>query len=318
MSQVQLILGTMMCGARADTAESRRMLDRFTGAGWKAIDTAYVYSAGASEKIIGEWLTEAKIEGLSIATKAHPRVTGALDAATVKKELETSLQRLQVQSVDLFYLHEPDLHHSVEGALEMCAQLYEEGRFNRLGLSNFPAWLVEKVYYVCDAHGWPKPQVYQGMYNAITRAAEPELFPALRDLGIKFYAYNPLAGGLLTGRYSSFENKPESGRFAAMPFYLDRFWKESAFKALDQVARECREHNLPMAETALRWMLHHSQLSAMVGDGVIIGASTVDQLSANLKSAQGGPLPEPIVKAYETAWETAKCECPSYFRFYSQ
>ena len=160
MAQVELILGTMMFGARAHAAESGRMLDQFIKDGWNEIDTAYVYSDGASETIIGEWLKEARAADLSIATKAHPRVTGALDAATVRKELETSLQRLQVQSVDLFYLHQPDLNHPVEDPLEMCARLYEEGKFKRLGLSNFPAWMVEKVYYLCDAHGWPKPQVY--------------------------------------------------------------------------------------------------------------------------------------------------------------
>ena len=318
MAQVDLILGTMMFGARADEAESRQMLAEFTGAGWTSLDTAYVYSDGASEGIIGRWTAEKAPAELRIATKAHPRATGILDGATVRKELETSLQRLQTDSVDLFYLHQPDLHHPVEDPLEMCAQLYAEGKFRRLGLSNYPAWLVEKVWYLCEKHDWPRPQVYQGMYNGITRSAEPELFPALRDLGMQFYAYNPLAGGLLTGKYNNFNQKPADGRFAAMPFYLDRFWKQSAFRALEDLERVCLEHNISMAHAALRWIVHHSRLSAEAGDGVILGASTTEQLLENLKGSQAGPLPQPVVQAYERAWETAKCECPAYFRFYSK
>ena len=318
MAQVELILGTMMCGARADESESRRMLAEFTAAGWTSLDTAYVYNDGASETIIGAWTADNALADVSIATKAHPRVTGILDAATVRKELETSLERLRLDSVDLFYLHQPDLHHPVEDPLEMCAELYEEGKFKRLGLSNYPAWLVEKVWYLCEKHGWPRPQVYQGMYNGITRAAEPELFPALRDLGMQFYAYNPLAGGLLTGKYNNYNKKPEAGRFAAMPFYLDRFWKESAFKALQELEKVCFEHKISMAHSALRWIVHHSALSAAAGDGVILGASSTDQLLDNLTGAQAGPLPQPVVDAYQRAWEKARCECPAYFRFYSK
>src|SRR6056297_312699 len=318
MEGVELILGTMMFGARADAEESRQMLTHFTTSGWTSLDTAAVYSDGLSVQLIGEWLAGTTVPGVSIATKVHPRTTGRLDAASVRKVFEASLQRLQTQSVDLLYLHAPDLHHPVEDALRMCAELYQKGMFKRLGLSNYPAWLVEKAYYLCERNDWPRPQVYQGMYNAITRAVEPELFPALRDLGMQFYAYNPLAGGLLTGKYNNYNKKPEAGRFAAMPFYLDRFWKESAFKALQALEKVCFEHKISMVHSALRWIVHHSALSAAAGDGVILGASSTDQLLDNLTGAQAGPLPQPVVDAYQRAWETARCECPAYFRFYSK
>ncbi len=317
MTQVKLIFGTMTFGAQADPEESRKMLQLFLESGFSTLDTAYVYSDGASEKIIGEWTSGPEKPVVHIATKAHPRVTGKLDSQTVRKEIETSLQRLKKTQVDLFYLHQPDLNHPVEDPLEECARLYEEGKFRRLGLSNYPAWLVEKVYYVCEKHGWPLPEVYQGMYNAITRSAEPELFPALDDLGMEFYAYNPLAGGLLTGKYRSFNSTPDSGRFADMPFYLDRFWTRSAFEALEEVEGVCAGHTISMAHAALRWIVYHSQLSAEQGDGVILGARTTEQLKDNLSGAKAGPLPDPVVEALDKAWNTAKCECPSYFRFYS-
>ncbi|HKL18965.1 MAG TPA: aldo/keto reductase [Halalkalibaculum sp.] len=317
MERVELILGTMMLGARADAEESRKMLTQFSTEGWTKLDTAAVYNDGVSEQIIGEWLTRSPSSEVSIATKVHPRTTGRLDGPSVRKVFESSLKRLQVEKVDLLYLHAPDLLHPVEDALRMCAELYQEGRFRRLGLSNYPAWLVEKAYYLCERNDWPRPQVYQGMYNAITRAVEPELLPALRDLGMQFYVYNPLAGGLLAGKYNNFNKKPEAGRFASMPHYIDRFWKESAFKALEQLKEVCVEHKISMAHAALRWLLHHSELSAEAGDGVILGASTIDQLADNMNGAEAGPLPDAIVAAFQAAWDTARCECPDYFRFYS-
>jgi len=337
MRQIELILGTMMFGVRADAEESFRMMDSFTASGWTSLDTAHIYGDGASETIIGEWLRERnwpntepwkssehaqksaplRIAPVRIADKVHPRTTGRLDADSVRSSLEISLERLQLKSIDLLYLHAPDLHHPVEDALEMCARLHDEGKFQRLGVSNFPAWLLEKAWHLCEKHGWPRPEVYQGMYNAITRAVEPELFPALRDLGMSFYAYNPLAGGLLTGKYAAFDEKPDAGRFAELPFYADRYWKRSAFEALQELKAVCDDSGIPMAHAALRWLLHHSALSAEHGDGVILGASNTAQLQDNLTGAGEARLPESVVAAADAAWETARCECPGYFRFYS-
>jgi len=331
MREIELILGTMMFGVRADAEESCRMMDSFAASGWTSLDTAHVYGGGAAETIIGNWVQNhrphAEIQNpagknggsasVRIADKVHPRTTGRLDADSVRTSFEISLDRLKLESIDLFYLHAPDLHHPVEDALEMCARLYDEGKFKRLGVSNFPAWLLEKTWHLCEKHGWPHPEVYQGMYNAITRAVEPELFPALRDLGMSFYAYNPLAGGLLTGKYAAFENKPETGRFAELPFYADRYWKKSAFEALQELKAVCNASGISLVHAALRWLLHHSALSAEHGDGIIVGASSAAQLQDNLTGAGGGPLPESVAAAADAAWETARCECPGYFRFYS-
>ena len=130
----------------------------------------------------------------------------------LRLQLETSLKRLQLDKVKLFYLHAPDTATPLVDTLTGVKKLHEEGKFEELGLSNYPAWEVAHVYHLCDKMGMVKPTVYQGMYNGITRQVEMELFPCLRRLGMRFLAYNPLAGGLLTGKHR-FDADPDQGRF---------------------------------------------------------------------------------------------------------
>src|SRR5690606_26118365 len=105
---------------------------------------------------------------------------------------------------DIFYLHFPDHKTPLEETLKACQKLYEEGKFKELGLSNYSSWQVSEIYNMCKNNGWVLPTVYQGMYNVITRDVEKELFPCIRYYNMRFYSYNPLAGGLLTERYDSY------------------------------------------------------------------------------------------------------------------
>lgn len=110
------------------------------------------------------------------------------------------------------------LYAGIEDTLAEVNELYKEGKFKSLGLSNFQAWEVAHIYHTCKANGYVTPTVYQGMYNAITRDVEKELLPCLRKLGISFYAYNPLAGGILTGKHHGGE--PDAGRFKDNAMYI--------------------------------------------------------------------------------------------------
>jgi aflatoxin B1 aldehyde reductase len=150
------------------------------------------------------------------------------------------------------------------------------------------------------------------MYNSVTRDAEDELFPCLHSLGLRFYVFNPLAGGFLTGKYDDRTRTPESGRFKELPFYMDRYWKESYFKANEIIRTACERVGISMAEASLRWLNWHSFLSDDVGDAIIIGASTVNHLEQNLKACNEPELPEDVVQAYDKAWEIARPNCPSY------
>ncbi|XP_055473150.1 aflatoxin B1 aldehyde reductase member 2-like, partial [Psammomys obesus] len=143
------------------------------------------------------------------------------------------------------------------------------GKFVELGLSNYASWEVAEICTICKKNGWIMPTVYQGMYNATTRQVEKELLPCLRHFGLRFYAYSPLAGGLLTGKYK-YETKEEEqplSRFFGKKydnFYRDDYWKESYLKGIDLVKKSLKTtygtRAPSMTSAALRWMYHHSQL----------------------------------------------------------
>jgi aflatoxin B1 aldehyde reductase len=164
------------------------------------------------------------------------------------------------------------------------------------------------------------------MYNAITRDVEPELLKACRACNIRFYAYNPLAGGLLTGRYTSETENPSSGRFAASTgmgeMYRGRYFNKSYFEGLALIKSSCDKFKgegdgtkgLSMAEAPLRWLSWHSALRGGLNDGVIIGASKRSHLNDNLDALTKGPLPQSIVDAFDQAWAMCRMDCPKYFR----
>lgn len=152
------------------------------------------------------------------------------------------------------------------------------------------------------------------MYNAVTRGVEAELLPCLRHLGMSFYAYNPLAGGLLSGRYVGAAAVPGSGRFHEQANYVPRYWQRSYLTSMAGVQAACAAAGVSMTEAALRWLRHHGGLDAAAGDAVILGASTLEQLRANLAACRGGPLDPAVTAALDAAWETCRPDCPRYFR----
>jgi len=274
----------------------------------------------------------------------HTKVNSLIQKLTrdsVFKQCNDSLKALGVKCLDILYVHSPDISVDYEETFGALNELHKEGKFKELGLSAFAAWDVMRVSWLCKEKGWVRPTVYQGVYHALNRHAEAELLPALRTLGIRFYVYNPLAAGLLTGRYKSMKDAEtlKEGRFSA-EFDLNSkdpnatqksaiptgkvhlmlrgaLFKEQLFKSLDIIAEACAKEKIPMAEAALRWLSHHSALKGHLYDGILFGASSVEQLQQNLSSYQGGPLPSAVAAAFEDAWKVAKPEAESYFRGYS-
>lgn len=229
----------------------------------------------------------------------------------MREILRRSLTALGSDTVDLWYLHAPDRTTPIETTLKVVNELYKEGKFKRFGISNYMAWEVATICEICEKNGWKKPDVYQGIYNGIHRAVEPELLTCLRNYGIAFYIYNPLAGGFLTDRYHRDLTKVEPGsRFDPNRWqgkaYRGRFWNDTYFDGLGLIRTAAKSHGLTEAECALRWMTHHSQLKKENGDAVIIGASSAKQLEQNLVDLEKGRLPEEVVKAFDDAWEKVR------------
>lgn len=312
---MKIVLGTMNFGPQLDLEASREMVNGFLKTGNRELDTAYVYNGGATENILGEVLPELTDGSYEIATKVHPRITGKLDRETILMEFNESLRRMKHDSVDLLYFHFPDGKTPIQEALETVKELYELGKIKEFGLSNYPAWQVIDIAYKCDKIGCPRPTVYQGMYNALCRNVEPELFSAIRHLGMRFYAFNPLAGGMLTGKHQHFEDTPEPGRFARLESYRKRYWKQSYFEAVDEIRKACESENIPMAEAAYRWLVNHSLMDATKDDGILLGASRIEQMTQNMAAAQKNELPQSIIDAMDAAWEIAKPDSPAYFKF---
>ncbi|MBR1585438.1 MAG: aldo/keto reductase [Clostridia bacterium] len=316
MRQISLVLGAMTFGESVFAPDVEAFLRAFLHAGYTELDTAYVYNEGRCETLLGDAIRAVGRDRVKIATKIHPRVTGRLDGAAARMQLNASLTRLGVSQVDTLYLHFPDPVTPVEDVLSACQELHEQGKFRELGLSNFPAWLMAEAWYICDKHGWVKPTVYEGMYNPLTRGAEAELNRALDHFGLRYYAYNPLAGGLLTGRYGRFEDTPDDGRFTHRPNYQNRYWKKSYFEAVDALREACGRHAIPLADAVYRWMAFHSMLSGDRGDAIIVGASKLSHLTQNLAALGAGPLPQDLVAAFDEAWARCRADSPAYFTFY--
>jgi aflatoxin B1 aldehyde reductase len=312
---VKPILGTMTFGGQVSEADAARAVAIFLDQGYRDLDTAHVYNQGRTEEVVGAAVRGRDRASFSVASKVHPSVHGDLGPSSVRRQLETSLRRLGLDSIDLLYLHHPDLATPIETTLEACQALHREGKFAELGLSNYASWQVAVAWQVADRNGWLVPTIYQGMYNALTRDVERELFPCLRSLGLRFAAYNPLAGGLLTNRYRSVAETPAEGRFGIHKTeYRARYWKDRYFEALDPVRAACDAAGLEVADAALRWLLHHSRLEGARGDGLIIGGSSIEHVESNLEAWRGGALPEAVLAACEQAWEVARPVCPKYFR----
>ena len=312
---MKIVLGTMNFGPQLDTEASREMVSGFLQTGFRELDTAFVYNGGSTETILGKILPVLEDNSYEIATKVHPRITGKLDRETILMEFNESLRRMKRDSVDLLYFHFPDGKTPIDEALETVKELYDQGKIKELGLSNYPAWQVIDIAYKCDKIGCPRPTVYQGMYNALCRNVEPELFPAIRSLGMRFYAFNPLAGGMLTGKHKHFEDAPEPGRFARLESYRKRYWKQSYFDAVDAIKQACDAEGIPMAEAAYRWLCYHSMMDTALDDGILLGASRLEQMTQNMAAAQKGELPASILDAMDAAWEIAKPDSPAYFKF---
>ncbi len=312
---VNLILGTMTFGESVFAPEVGEFVNAFLDAGYNELDTAYVYNDGNCERLLGEVLPKTA-KPCKIAAKVNPRISGKLDADAAYMQVNESLKRLNLEKVDTVFLHFPDPATPVESVLGAMADLHAQGKFGELGLSNFPAWMVTDVSHLCDKHGWVKPTVYEGIYNPLTRKAETELNACLDYFGMRFYAYNPMCGGLLSGKYSSFTDAPSDGRFTHRPNYQGRYWKESFFKAVDIIKSSADKHGISSVEATYRWLAHHSMLNGERGDAIIIGASKLNHLLQNIKAAESGPLPEDVVDAFEQAWTITKGDSPEYFTLY--
>ncbi|CZR58186.1 related to aldehyde reductase [Phialocephala subalpina] len=330
-TKLKIVFGAMTIGkentlgARVFTKDgANALIDVFQKHGHNEIDTARVYGNGTTEEILAE--TDWEKRGIIMDTKLYPNKGSPMNPddqydhtpEDVRRGLMASLKALNTKKIDMFYLHGPDRKHPFEDTLREVNKLHQEGYFTRFGVSNYMSWEVAKICEICEKNGWIKPVAYQGIYHALQRSIEAELFPCLRHYGIALYAFQPLAGGFLTGRYTRNQEEFEPGsRFDPKKWqgtlHRGRYWNDSYFDALDIIKPVADKYSLNMAEVAMRWIEHHSFMKKEFDDAIIVGASSTKHLEENLVDLEKGPLPEDVVEALEKAWLKTKGVAPKYW-----
>ncbi|MCG7597569.1 aldo/keto reductase [Mycobacterium sp. PSTR-4-N] len=309
------VLGTMTFGDTVSAELAAEMLDVALAAGITHIDTANAYAAGLTEEILAG-LLRGRRDQVTVATKAgmpHPDAgdDAPLSARAVRASLDGSLRRLGIDRVDLFYLHQPDRRTPLRETLQTVADLVGEGKVGALGVSNYAAWQIAEINHLADEVGAPRPVVAQQVYNLLARRIEDEYAEFAATTGLVTMVYNPLGGGLLTGRHT-FDADPSEGRFGdsrLATMYRERYWNASIFEAISQLSTLAEKAGIPMSELALRWLV-----SKPASGPILLGASKVSHLEANIAAIAAGPLDDDLVAACDDVGAPLRGAMPNYNR----
>ena len=299
-----LCLGTMTFGDETPEADAHEQLDVFVEQGGTLVDTADVYSAGVSEHIVGRWLATRPAEvrdRVVLATKGRfamgdePNALGT-SRRHLRRALDGSLRRLGVEHVDLYQLHAWDPHTPLEETLRFLDDAVRAGKIGYAGLSNFTGWQVQKAVDLAEHRGLAVPVTLQPSYSLLVRDVELEIVPACEHNGLGLLPWSPLAGGWLSGKYTREQRPTGATRLGDDPERgieaYDRVGgRQRTWDVLEVVQGVAEEHEAPMAQVALAWLLSRPAVSS-----VILGARTTDQLRTNLGAADLALTPEQLAR----------------------
>ncbi|KAL8783870.1 MAG: hypothetical protein Q9195_009262 [Heterodermia aff. obscurata] len=323
----RLIFGTATFGMDAtdfqDADSVQNLLKVLRDIGIDYLDTAARYPPrrpGRSEELIGE--NRELSSGFKLDTKVYMNTqtngSGDLRDKAVEESMQSSLQRLKRSQVNVLYAHRADPSTPLEEQITAFNRQIEQGRCAEWAVSNVPPAMLEQMLRICEERGLRKPSCFQGEYNVITRGMETRLMPILSAHGMRYNAFStrlvshilveltrlmrPLAAGFLTGKLIN--NEHAGTRFAddnpLGKLVQNLFGAEDLHSALKTFQDEARSHNMTPLEVSVRWIAHHSALRNE--DGIILGASKVEQIQENVKMIERGPLPGEVLKATERIW----------------
>lgn len=306
----EVCLGTMTFGNQCDERISHAIMDKAVEHGVTFFDTADVYpigrtpdQLGRTEEFIGTWL-KGRREQIVLATKFYGETgAGQNDRGSSRKHImqaiEASLRRLQTDYIDLYQMHSADFETPLEETLRALDDLVHSGKVRYIGCSNAPAWWVAKALWISDKLGLARFDSVQPRYNLLFRHIEAELLPLALDRGLGVISYNPLAAGLLTGRYKAGQTVEEGTRFSLLnagKLYRARYWQEAQIQAVEQLKLVCDERKVPLAQVAIAWVLAQSGITS-----AIVGASKPEQLDESLP-AVNLVLDEQLLAACDDVW----------------
>ena len=267
-----LCFGAMQFGGAADERASREMYDAARAAGVNFFDTAYAYTGGESERLLGRFVAPER-ERLIVATKVDNK--GGSGADNIRRSFDESRRRLGLDAIDLLYLHRWDGEVPLEETFEALAGLVQSGGVRSLGVSNFAAWQAVKAHGVARSFG-VEVAALQPMYNLVKRQAEVEILPMAEAEGIAVAPYSPLGGGLLTGKYAA----GGTGRLTTDEMYRARYAPGWMHDAAERLALLARDEGVDPATLAVAWVMRHPGVTAP-----IVSARDAAQLAPSLAAA---------------------------------
>jgi len=308
----RLCFGTMTFGKPADQATATQMIDRSIDEGINFMDTANVYQAGVAESMLGESI-RGKRDKLILATKVRGKMGErpdecGLSKRAILKAIDDSLKRLKTDYVDLYYLHQPDHAVPVEETLGAMEELVRQGKIRYPATSNYAGWQVCELLWTAEKHKYTPAHVSQPMHNLLARGIEQEYLAMANKYDVSIIAYNPLAGGMLTGKYNQ-ATIPPGTRFDKNPMYQERYWHPENFAAVEKLKKASEKIGRSLVSVALNWLLCHTP-----ADSVILGASRPEQLDENLAAAKEGPLPPEMLQICDEVWADLRNPVPVYNR----
>lgn len=278
----ELSLGAMTFGTSvkwgADKNTSKQMFEMYANAGGNFIDTANIYTSGESEKFVGEFVGNDR-DFFVIATKfvftnnpKNPNASGSHKKNMVQA-LEASLKRLNMDYVDLLWIHRHDPYTPVDEVMQGLHHLVQQGKVLYTGVSNVPAWWIAKANTTAEFRGWTPFSALQIEYSLIERTVERDLIPMAKDYGMAVTAWGPLASGILTGKYRQ-TGSEEQKRLDTAPF---KDVSERNLSIADEVVKIADETGHSPAQVAINWVRQQDERIIP-----ILGARTVNQLQDNL------------------------------------
>jgi len=280
----QLCMGTMTFGNEADKQESAAMFNRCRDAGINFFDCANVYSQGEAEKILGTLIAGSRDE-LVITSKVWGQMGSDINAKGLSRRniiasLEASLRRLNTSYIDIYFLHGFDPHTPLEETLAALDDQVTQGKIRYIGASNFAAWQIAKALGISALHDWASLKCIQPMYNLVKRQAEVEILPLALSENMGVVSYNPLGGGLLTGKYGE-KIEASQSRLGKVKKYKKRYGDDWMLSAAMKYGTFARENGINPVSLALAWVSAHPGITAP-----IMGARNVGQLEDSIASIE--------------------------------
>lgn len=285
----EICLGTMTFGHGTDEAEAKRMVDLAFDAGVNFFDTADGYGGGQSEVLLGRALQGRRRDAV-VATKFfNPMGPGVNDSGMSRvrifNAIDDSLRRLQMDHVDIYYIHHVDTQTPLDEMLRALDDLVRAGKVRYIACSNYEAWRLMEAMGISDSHDWARFECYQPQYSLVVRDIEEEIIPVCQLKGVGVCIWSPLAGGFLTGKYQPGQRSVSGTRSDEGWAYPQRYFAPNADDSLAALLEVAAELGRSPAQVALRWALDQPAITS-----AIIGARTVEQARDNFL-AGGWQLP---------------------------